>query len=469
MSSVMIQQRPIVSIAAVTAAAAILIPAFYRYLTNNANKKLTYVSGFPVAPMSFWSQTKAGFKLGSTDFLLDLENLMDGAKDFWCYIMFRNTLRFSSMEQIKYLLMKPSADPTMLRQNWPDRWENLMGSNFLAFANEEAKRLRSILLKSMSKSVLTATYPLIKKSANEALTNLSELSSSGEPVEPLRHARLLFDDMLIWEKGVGDLFIPVWMNGPFAKGMKARKVIADGIQEMINERREMMRLEPEREFHDALHLFLVAKNDEGEGLTDVEIVDNVIGFVFAGYDTSASSISSVLHVLVNEISESDLTLLRNEITSSNPSSESEITSLPVLEAFTKEVLRLYSPIPATFRQAASDVVLPDGRIVPKGTTISLDVRSQGYNQELFPEPKKFDLGRFLVDEIDKKYPYAVLPFSAGPRMCVGYQLAKLEIKVFTCEAIQRFDVKKSDVPSTFISFPMYAASPRIFVSPKLEQ
>ncbi|KAJ3321299.1 Thromboxane-A synthase [Blyttiomyces sp. JEL0837] len=421
MSSLMIKQRPIVSIAAVTAAAAILIPAFYRYLTKNASK-FTYAAGFPVAPMSFWSQTVAFFKLGTTEFFFDMERLTDGAKEFWCYIMFRKSLRISR--------------------------------------------------------VLTATYPLIKKSANEALTNLSELSSSDKPVEPLRHARFftytaisanifgsveshytkflrLFDDMLIWEKGISDLVIPVWMNGPYAKGMKARKVIADAIQEIMDERRLWMRGG--------------RWNEEGEGLTDIEIVDNVIAFVFAGYDTSASTISSALHILVNEISESDLTLLRNEIISSNPSSESEISSLPVLEAFTKEVLRLYSPIPSTFRQAASDITLPDGRIVPKGSTISLDIRGSTFSQELFPEPRKFDLSKFLVEEIDKKFPYAVLPFSAGPRMCVGYQLAKLEIKVFTCEAIQRFDLRKSDIPTTFAMFPMYAASPSIFVSPKLEQ
>ncbi|KAJ3321298.1 Cytochrome P450 4B1, partial [Blyttiomyces sp. JEL0837] len=316
--------------------------------------------------------------------------------------------------------------------------------------------------------------------------------STGTPVEPLHHARLftytaisanifgsvpthhakflsLFDEMLIWEKGVGDLFIPVWMNGPFAKAMKAKKIIADAIQEIINERREMVKVEPEREFNDALHLFMIAKNEEGEWLSDIEIVDNVFGFVFAGYDTSASTISSVLHVLANEISESDLALLRNEIITANPSSESEITSLPVLEAFTKEVLRVYSPIGTTFRQAASDVTLPDGRIVPKGSTISLDIRRHGFNEELFPDAKKFDLSKFLVDEIDKKFPYAVLPFSAGPRMCVGYQLAKLEIKVFTCEALQRFELRKSDIASTIIPFPMFVACPRIFVRPKLEQ
>ncbi|KAJ3326881.1 hypothetical protein HDU76_012547, partial [Blyttiomyces sp. JEL0837] len=106
MSSVILQQRPIVTIAAVTAAAAILIPAFYRYLTKNANSKLTYVAGFPVAPMSFWSQTMTFFKKGTTELYIDLEKITDGAKDFWCFLMLRKTLRISGMESLKFLMNK---------------------------------------------------------------------------------------------------------------------------------------------------------------------------------------------------------------------------------------------------------------------------------------------------------------------------------------------------------------------------
>ncbi|KAJ3326882.1 hypothetical protein HDU76_012548 [Blyttiomyces sp. JEL0837] len=492
MSSAITNTRPTI-LAVAVATAALLIPSFLIFKSfqkKTTASALVLVNGFHVLNVGFWKQTAEFFKLGGFQWAKDMTKIIGDIPDFWCYLMLRKTLKLASLDNLKFVLVKATSDPTLLKQNWPARWVDLLGKDSLPTADVSARRLRAILLKSMSKPVLAQTFPMLQKSARTMLTTLAAKSETG-PVQVLKESRkftytaiianvfgadeesfqkmlTMFEPFLTWEEGFGDFFIPTWMNGPFAKAMKARVPIVNAIQESIDTRRKLMELNPDKVFNDGLALFLIGETEQGEKMTDSEVIDNSINYCFAGFDTSASTIASLMHVLLYEISEKDLNLLRDEILSTKLETldEPAFSNLPVLDAFIKELLRLYAPINFTFREVQKDLEFPDGRSVPKGTTLAVDLRMNSFDTELYPEPEKFDLGRFLVDEVDKKAPYSYTPFSAGARMCVGFLLAKLEIKVVTFELIRNFELIKSEKPSERIPFPLYSASPFVYIKPK---
>ncbi|KAI8551131.1 hypothetical protein RHMOL_Rhmol06G0161600 [Rhododendron molle] len=91
----------------------------------------------------------------------------------------------------------------------------------------------------------------------------------------------------------------------------------------------------------------------------------------------------------------------------------------------RESIRLFPPIFGSFRKAISDIEY-EGFIIPKGWKVLWTTYATHYNEDYFPDHMAFDPSRFE----EPIQPYVFLPFGGGPRMCAGYQLAKLNILIF---------------------------------------
>ena len=90
----------------------------------------------------------------------------------------------------------------------------------------------------------------------------------------------------------------------------------------------------------------------------------------------------------------------------------------LLDRAIKEALRLYPPVATIGRVLLEDCDIGDA-VLPKGTTINLILYCIHRDEEQFPDPEKFDPDRFLPENIAKRHPFAYIPFSAGPRNCIG--------------------------------------------------
>ncbi|TMW62718.1 hypothetical protein Poli38472_005336 [Pythium oligandrum] len=180
--------------------------------------------------------------------------------------------------------------------------------------------------------------------------------------------------------------------------------------------------------------------------------DIVIAFLFAGRDTTAQSLSwffvcisrhpHVATKIRDEMQKVLPELYEGKVDS--PSME-QVQQLTYLEAALKETLRLYPPVPSTMKSAARDVVLCDGTFVKKGSTVETPMYAMGRLLHVWgPDAEEFKPERWIDPETGKILhvsPYKFITFNAGPRMCLGMNLALLEIKIVAASVLSRFDVE----------------------------
>ncbi|KAH7005509.1 hypothetical protein EDB82DRAFT_442080, partial [Fusarium venenatum] len=196
---------------------------------------------------------------------------------------------------------------------------------------------------------------------------------------------------------------------------------------------------------------------ESGGFTDENLVDQLMTFLAAGHETTASAMTWAIYMLSRH---SDIQArLREEIRESLPSVDSDvdITSLdidrmPYLNAVCSEVLRYYAPVPLTMRDAAYDTTIL-GQPIRRGTRIVIVPWATHFDHDLWgPDADQFNPDRWLSaggeskNGADRKAAsggassnYAFLTFLHGPRSCIGSSFAKAEFACLLAAWIGRFE------------------------------
>ncbi|XP_074601686.1 cytochrome P450 4c21-like [Brevipalpus obovatus] len=119
---------------------------------------------------------------------------------------------------------------------------------------------------------------------------------------------------------------------------------------------------------------------------------------------------------------------------------SQINELTYLDQCVRESLRIHPPVANMFRLVNEDVDI-DGQIIPKGVLTTTFIYSIHHDEEIYPNPEKFDPSRFEPDNFAKIPPGAYIPFGDGPRRCIGERLASLESKLIFSNIIKRFRIE----------------------------
>lgn len=96
-----------------------------------------------------------------------------------------------------------------------------------------------------------------------------------------------------------------------------------------------------------------------------------------------------------------------------------MNGLKYMECVIKEGLRLYPSVPFIARTLEDDIHTKEGYIFPRGSNTFIHIFDLHRNPKHWPEPEKFDPDRFLPENCVNRHPFAYVPFSAGPRNCVG--------------------------------------------------
>ncbi|KAL6417729.1 hypothetical protein ACFW04_014341 [Cataglyphis niger] len=181
-------------------------------------------------------------------------------------------------------------------------------------------------------------------------------------------------------------------------------------------------------------------------LSDSDIREEVDTFMFEGHDTTAMGISFALLLLAEhkDIQER----VRIEVENAMQESGGKLTirslqNLPYLERCLKEALRLYPSVFFVIRNIEEDVKL-HSHVIPAGTMLFLNIYGVHRDPNFWSNPKVFDPDRFLPERIQKRHPYFYLPFSAGPRNCIGQRFGLLELKAMIAPLIHNFYLEPID-------------------------
>ena len=193
-----------------------------------------------------------------------------------------------------------------------------------------------------------------------------------------------------------------------------------------------------KELKDFLHILLTTTDENGKGLSDEEICDEVNTFIFEGHDTTAVAMEWVLYFLAKFPNYQEM--CRKEVFECTKEDEIKSGDLPRLEflnMFIKESMRIRPPVHTVGRETEGPETF-EGFPLPPGTMIQISILNLHWNPDTWPEPFKFDPYRFSAENIDKIHPYSYLPFAVGERNCIGQNFALHEIKTVISMVLRRY-------------------------------
>jgi len=162
----------------------------------------------------------------------------------------------------------------------------------------------------------------------------------------------------------------------------------------------------------------------GETLGDEEMVDQVATFVLAGHETTAASLAWTLYLLATRPEVQDRAAAEARAFAADPG-YARMIALPFLRDVYRESLRLYPPVPMIVRETAQEERFR-GRKVPKGAQVTISPWHLHRHERLWERPDAFDPDRWKDPATVHCAHAAYVPFSAGPRVCIGAGLARIE-------------------------------------------
>ncbi|XP_044530679.1 cytochrome P450 4B1 isoform X3 [Gracilinanus agilis] len=242
-------------------------------------------------------------------------------------------------------------------------------------------------------------------------------------------------------------FFYYWLTLPGRKFLQACKVAHDHTDKVIRERKAALKEEEEQEKIkekkrlDFLDTLLGAGDDSKSILSDADLRAEVDTFMFEGHDTTTSGISWFLYcmALYPEHQQRCREEIQGILGNRDTIQWEDLGKLNYLTMCIKESFRLYPPVPQVYRQLNKPVTFTDGRSLPAGSLVSLHIYSLHRNPAVWDKPEVFDPQRFSPENSSTRHPYAFVPFSAGPRNCIGQQFAMLEMKVVTSLCLLHFE------------------------------
>ncbi|MEA2225861.1 MAG: hypothetical protein QOE67_1143 [Solirubrobacteraceae bacterium] len=339
----------------------------------------------------------------------------------------------------------------------------LMGDGLLTIDGDFHRRSRMIMLPAFHRENIAASYDVIAQEATHALDSLAPgdeldlyawtrklamrvamralfgLDPDGARARAIDAAGL-FEEALAFY--ASDYFLRVLrMRGtPWWRMQRAARELDALIYSEIAERRASG-----QRGQDILSLLLDAQDEDGNTLNQVQIRDEVMTLLFAGHDTTTSTVSFMFYELARTpqiaarlIAEQDAQLAGTAPTGAQPSSgdRSQIGQ-PQLEMVLDETLRKYPPAWVGPRRSIEPFEFA-GHTVPGRAFVNYCSWASHHLPDVFEDPEEFRPERFAPDAKAAMPKGAYVPFGGGSRTCIGMRFGQLEVRTIATLILQRF-------------------------------
>ena len=330
-------------------------------------------------------------------------------------------------QAITDLLAKPEATEGW----WPESVRQLLGSRSLANRNGSDHRARRRAVGQLFSAAALKRYtPEIVALVDALALELQQASQPLPLVDRMRRFAFsviasvvlgleggdvdaLFVDFEIWTRAL--FSVPVAIPGtPFARALEARARLLDRLKAVLQRSSEQR--------SGGLDLLSGAVDEEGLPLSDDDLVEQLLLLLFAGYETTASSLSCLMAALLQHPAQA--AWLQEEM-DALPWPGFDAQPTPRLNALVQEVMRLNPPVGGFFRRTTAPLLL-DGVQVPSGRVVQVALAASNRTSSHGAD----DLDQFRPDRhLDGESGLTLLPFGGGEGVCLGKALAELEIRL----------------------------------------
>ncbi|GKU04957.1 cytochrome p450 oxidoreductase [Fusarium langsethiae] len=235
---------------------------------------------------------------------------------------------------------------------------------------------------------------------------------------------------------------------PFGDPKKVRQTMAR-IMEMMDESiARASKGQEDLELQDAalkadnvVDYFLRATDNKGNKLPPSQFAPALLVATAAGFTTTSSLLSWLIYSLVKYPGNQERLL--QELIDNDWDEDTQVTAdttskLTFLDKFIKETQRLHNPSFQPGRTAKVDMILPGGYRLPKGAVVISALHHMHNNKDVWENPGRFDPDRWDTEQVKNRPPGSYIPFATGPRMCIGFNFALQEIKVFLPKLVYRY-------------------------------
>ncbi|HUN09925.1 MAG TPA: cytochrome P450 [Aggregatilineales bacterium] len=333
-------------------------------------------------------------------------------------------------------------------EGWPVTFREILGRSLFLQDGEEHRRNRKLImpafhrealrnylssmeqlaLRYLDKWVVKGEFAWFEENKQLTFEIASELLMGSKPGDDVARLSRLFTELTL-----GLTSAPV--NLPFmtyGKALRARDALLKHIEVAIHERQQ-------NPGTDALSLLVMSRDEQGDALSMTELKAQALLLLFAGHETTTSMLTSFcMSMAQNPEVWAKARAEQESVDIEGPLTLDAIKQMTYLEQVLKEVERLYAPVPGGFR----GVVEPfdfNGYHIPKGWMVLYGIPAAHQDPAIYPEPSRFDPDRFSPERAeDAKMPFSLVGFGGGPRICVGYAFAQLELKIIASYLLRQY-------------------------------
>jgi len=243
------------------------------------------------------------------------------------------------------------------------------------------------------------------------------------------------------ERVMSYLALPLWIPTPRNREfVRTQRVLDDVVLGIIEERRR-----DEGGTDDLLGMLLAARDEAtGEGMTDLQLRDEVMTFFLAGHETTAVATSWTWYLLDRhpEVAER-LSAEVRAVLGDRPPALDDIPALSYARMVVQEAMRLYPPLWGLSRETIGPDRLGDYD-VPGHRIVAMSPYVTHRHPDFWDEPERFDPERFGPEHVAERHRFAYIPFGGGPRLCIGNEFALTEAQVILAMVMQRYRLHRID-------------------------
>ena len=366
---------------------------------------------------------------------------------FKSHILGKPTVFMTGPEAVRFVISSP-VERFSWREGVPEQFRILLGNGLPFQDDEEHRRNRQLMMPAFHGRALSSYIETMEAIAKKYLAKwerqqeftwhdeykqltfeiASHLLLGATDASKASYLSQLYTTLLDGTFALVRLRLP---GTRFGKALAAREALLQHLQAVIHQRQE-------HPTNDVLSLLIQARDEDGNGMSQEELMDQALILLLAGHETTASMITwlclelarhpEVLHKAREE---------QHQLTKPGCIDLEQVKQMTYLDRVMQETERLHPPVPGGFR----GVVKPfefNGFYVPAGWRVYFSILDMHQTAELYPEPERFDPERFNPEQAAKYPPYSLIGFGAGSRTCLGIAFAKLEMKIILAHLLRGY-------------------------------